>query len=222
MRALVWVLLLSLSATAASVTAQTSRAPLPPDIDAQSQSRLPLILKDTLDQEGRRIFEAINGKDTNTPRLGPPASTMHSLAAAEPYDRLNQLLRSANVIGPQFFEISTLVPAREFNQQYEWTAHERGARRVGVAEEVIDVIKHGRPTTGLPEKEATAIELGRALLRGNRQVQPELFAKMVALFGERGTIEITMVMGDYAMTAMLLNAVNQQLPPDWEPLLPMP
>ena len=41
-------------------------------------------------------------------------------------------------------------------------------------------------------------------------------------YGERGTVEITMVMGDYAMTAMLLNAVNQQLPADWEPLLPMP
>jgi 4-carboxymuconolactone decarboxylase len=202
--------------------AQTTRPPLPRDVDAQSYSRLPLILKESLDEEGRRIFEAINGKDGNTPRLGPPASTMYSLAAAEPYDRLNQLLRSANVIGPQFFEISTLVPAREFNQQYEWTAHERGARRVGVAEEVIDVIKHGRPTSGLPEKEATAIEFGRAMLRGDRQVPPELFAKMVSLFGERGTIEITMVMGDYAMTAMLLNAVNQQLPPDWEPLLPMP
>ena len=25
-----------------------------------------------------------------------------------------------------------------------------------------------------------------------------------------------------AMTAMLLNAVNQQLPSDWEPLLPIP
>jgi 4-carboxymuconolactone decarboxylase len=221
MRTPACILFLAMCA-AAVASAQTSRSPLPPDIDAQSSSRLPLILKDTLDEEDRKIFEAINGKDGNTPRLGPPASTMHSLAAAEPYDRLNQLLRSANVIGPQLFEISTLVPAREFNQQYEWTAHERGARRVGVAEAVIDVIKHDRPTTGLPEKEATAIEFGRAMLRGNRQVPPELFAKMVSLFGERGTIEITMVMGDYAMTAMLLNAVNQQLPPDWEPLLPMP
>lgn len=216
-----WVLLLCLS-LATPAGAQTSRPPLPPDIDPQSYSRLPLISKDSLDEEGRRIFEAINGTEGNTPRLGPPASSMYTLAAAEPYDRLNQLLRSTNVIGPQFFEISTLVPAREFNQQYEWTAHERGARRVGVADEVIDVIKHDRPTTGLPEKEATAIEFGRAMLRGDRQVPPELFAKMVSLFGERGTIEITMVMGDYAMTAMLLNAVNQQLPPTWEPLLPLP
>src|SRR5688572_22329229 len=104
-------MLLLLIAAAAPVAAQ-NRPPLPADVDAQSYSRLPLILKDSLDAEGRRIFEAINGKDGNTPRLGPPASTMHSLAAAEPYDRLNQLLRSANVIGPQFFEISTRAGAR--------------------------------------------------------------------------------------------------------------
>jgi len=220
MKASACVLFLSIGAAALAVAQQSSR-PLPPDIDSQSKSRLPLILKDSLDEEGRRIFEAINGKNGDTPRLGPPASSMYSLAAAEPYDRLNQVLRSANVIGPQFFEISTLVPAREFNQQYEWTAHELGARRAGVAQEVIDVIKLDRPTSGLPEREATAIEFGRALLRGNRQVSPELFAKMVSLFGQRGTIEITMVMGDYAMTAMLLNAVNQQLPPDRDPLLPI-
>lgn len=220
MKAPSWLLLACIS-VALPAGAQPSR-PLPPDVDAQSYSRLPLIRKDSLDQEGRRIFEAINGTSGDTPRLGPPASSLYSLKAAEPYDRLNQLLRSENVIGPQFFEISTLVPAREFNQQYEWTAHELGARRVGVAQEVIDVIKFDRPTSGLPEKEATAIEFGRAMLRGDRQVPPELFAKMVSLFGERGTVEITMVMGDYAMTAMLLNVVNQQLPPSWEPLLPLP
>jgi len=220
MKASACALFLSMCAAALAVAQQSSR-PLPPDIDSQSKSRLPLILKDSLDEEGRRIFEAINGKNGDTPRLGPPASSMYSLAAAEPYDRLNQVLRSANVIGPQFFEISTLVPAREFNQQYEWTAHELGARRAGVAQEVIDVIKLDRPTSGLPEREATAIEFGRAMLRGNRQISPELFAKMVSLFGQRGTIEITMVMGDYAMTAMLLNAVNQQLPPDRDSLLPI-
>jgi 4-carboxymuconolactone decarboxylase len=220
MKASACALFLSMCAAALAVAQQSSR-PLPPDIDSQSKSRLPLILKDSLDEEGRRIFEAINGKNGDMPRLGPPASSMYSLAAAEPYDRLNQVLRSANVIGPQFFEISTLVPAREFNQQYEWTAHELGARRAGVAQEVIDVIKLDRPTSGLPEREATAIEFGRAMLRGNRQISPELFAKMVSLFGQRGTIEITMVMGDYAMTAMLLNAVNQQLPPDRDSLLPI-
>ncbi len=50
-----------------------------------------------------------------------------------------------------------------------------------------------------------------------------MFANMVELFGRQGTVEIIMIMGDYTMTAMLLNAVDQQLTPDrGEPLLPMP
>ena len=201
------------------VFSASAQSPLPPDIDPQSYSRLPLVLKDSLDAEGQRIFEAINGKEGNVPRLGPPASSMYSLPASAPYDELNVRLRKASV-GPQFFEISTLVPAREFNQQYEWSAHEIGARRTGVSQEVVDVIKYDRPVTGLPEKEGTVIEFGRALLRGDRHVPPELFARMVTLFGRQGTIEITMIMGDYTMTAMLLNAVDQHLPPGRQPLLP--
>ena len=203
---------------AAGVSAQSGR-PLPSDIDARSYSRLPLISKNSLDVEGRRVFEAINGKDASVPRLGPPANSMYALAASEPYDRLNQLLRT-NTVGAKFFEISTLVPAREFNQQYEWSGHEAAARRAGVADTVIDVIKHNRPVKGLPEKEATVIEFGRAMLRGDHSVPSPLFARMVRLFGREGTIEITIIMGDYTMTAMLLNAVDQHLPPDREPLLP--
>jgi len=99
-------------------------------------------------------------------------------------------------------------------------SHELGARRAGVADTVIDAIKHDRPVDGLPEKEATVIEFGRSMLRGNHQVPSSLFTKMVRLFGREGTIEITMIMGDYTMTAMLLNAVDQHLPPDREALLP--
>jgi 4-carboxymuconolactone decarboxylase len=200
--------------------AQNGFGPTPSDIDPESYSRLPLILKDSFDEEGRQMFETINGNDTNVPRLGPPASSIYSMAAAEPYDVLNQHLRNINVIGRQFFEISTLVPAREFNQQYEWSGHEVGAQRAGVDQAVIDAIKYDRAVDGLPEKEATVIEFGRSLLRGDRQVPSELFARMVELFGRRGKIEITMVMGDYAMTAMLLNAVDQHLPRGREALLP--
>jgi 4-carboxymuconolactone decarboxylase len=210
---------------AAPADAAANEAPAqsqPPDIDLESYSRLPLIPKSTLDAEGQRIFETINGAATELPRLGPPASSMYTLAAAEPYDILNRRLRDSNVIGRQFFEISTLVPAREFNQQYEWSAHEVGAQRAGVDQAVIDAIKFNRPVDDLPEREATVIEYGRALLRGDRQISSELFQRMVGLFGERGTIEITMVMGDYAMTAMLLNAVDQRLPPEREALLPPP
>ncbi|MDG2089733.1 MAG: hypothetical protein P8J61_01285 [Gammaproteobacteria bacterium] len=206
---------------ASTMFAQTNQMALPSDIDPESFSRMPLILKDSLNEEGQRIFETINGVEGNVPRIGPPNNSMYSIEPSEPYDVMNQLLRRASV-GPQFFEISTLVPAREFNQQYEWTAHELAAQRVGVDQEIIDVIKYNRAVSGLPEREATVIEFGRAMLGGDHQVPSELFAKMVDLFGNQGTIEITMIMGDYTMTAMLLNAVDQHLPPGREALLPMP
>ncbi|MBN4075589.1 MAG: hypothetical protein COA71_13985 [SAR86 cluster bacterium] len=214
------IALLLMASAAAVLSAQTAQAQLPDDIDPMSFSRLPLLLKDTLDAEGQAIFETINGGEGNVPRIGPPNNSMYSIGPSEPFDVLNQRLRRT-IVGREFFEISTLVPAREFNQQYEWTAHEMGAQRAGVDQEVIDVIKFNRPVTDLPEREATVIEFGRMMLRGDHQVSSEMFAKMVDLFGRQGTIEITMIMGDYTMTAMLLNVVDQHLPPDREPLLPM-
>jgi 4-carboxymuconolactone decarboxylase len=222
MKHLIIIALLLFTTVSTGLFAQTSEMALPADIDPLSYSRLPLIYKDSLDAEGQRIFEVINGTEATQARFGPPNNSMYSLEPSEPYDVMNQLLRRASV-GPEFFEISTLVPAREFNQQYEWTAHELAAQRVGVDQSIIDVIKYNRSVAGLPEKEAAVIEFGRAMLRGDHQVPSEMFANMVDLFGHQGTVEIIMIMGDYTMTAMLLNAVDQHLTPDrGEPLLPMP
>jgi hypothetical protein len=52
-------------------------------------------------------------------------------------------------------------------------------------------------------------------------VSPALWAKTVELFGRQGAVEITAIMGDYAMAAVMLTAVDQQLPPGREALLPI-
>ena len=82
-------LLLVVFICAVSVPLRTQSIPLPPDIDPQSYSRLPLIPRAQLDGNGQRIYDAINGKDATVPRLGPPAASMHSVVVAEPYDGLN-------------------------------------------------------------------------------------------------------------------------------------
>jgi len=43
----------------------------------------------------------------------------------------------------------------------------------------------------------------------------------VTLFGKRGAFEITAIMGDYAMAAVMLHAVDQRLAPDHPALLPI-
>ena len=118
-----------------------------------------------------------------------------------------------------YFELSALLAAREFDQQYEWSGHEPAALRAGLEQSVIDVVKFNKDVAGLPEKDATVIRLGRALFRDHK-VSSELWAKTVELFGRQGAVEIVATMGDYVMAGFMLTAVDQQLPADRKPMLP--
>jgi 4-carboxymuconolactone decarboxylase len=143
---------------------------------------------------------------------------MHSPRAAEPIYALNQYLRKT-VAGIRYFEVAALIAAREFDQQYEWSAHEPAALRAGVEQPVVDVIKFNRDIRGIPEKDAALIRLGRAIFRDHKVSSP-VWAQMERLFGRQGAVELTLVMADYAMAGFILTAVDQQLPPDRKPLLP--
>jgi len=199
----------------AAVSAQTVK--LPADLDAKSLSRLPLLSRDQLDAEGQRVYDVIIGKDQPS-RSGPVGAVLYSPAVGEPFELINRAVRKS-VNGTQYFEICTLIAARDFDQQYEWTAHELSAQKAGVDQKVIDAIKFNRPVDGLPEKEATAIRFGRAILQDHK-VSPGLYAKVVELFGKQGMIDLAVTLGDYAMTAIVLTAIDQQLAPDRKPLLP--
>ena len=190
----------------------------PADIHPVSLSRLPPVQRADLDQEGQRIYDALAGAGKTLAPTGPSAVTMYSPKAAEPIYALNQYLRKT-VAGARYFELGALIAAREFDQQYEWSAHEPAAIRAGVEQSIVDAIKFNRDLTGVPEKDATLIRLGRAIFRDHR-VSPDLWARMVQHFGRQGAMEVTMVMADYAMVGFLLTAVDQQLPPDRKPLLP--
>lgn len=190
----------------------------PADIHPQSLSRVPPVQRADLDAEGQRIYDALAGAGKTLAPTGPSAVTMHSPKAAEPIYALNQYLRKT-VAGSRYFEVAALVAAREFDQQYEWSAHEPAALRAGVEQSVIDAIKFNRALTGVPEKDATLIRLGRAIFR-DHTVSSALWAQMEKLFGRQGAIEVTMVMADYAMVGFVLTAVDQQLPADRKPLLP--
>jgi 4-carboxymuconolactone decarboxylase len=178
---------------------------------------VPPVDRASLDAEGQRIYDAIAGGRPLT-RTGPAAVSMYSPKAAEPVQALNQYLRKS-VVGSRFFELSALIAAREIDQQYEWSGHEPAGLKAGLEQAVIDVVKFNRPVTGLSEKDATVILLGRALMRDHK-VSSELWAKTVELFGRQGAVEITLIMGDYVMAGMMLTAVDQQLPAGRPAMLP--
>lgn len=204
-----------------ALNAQSNK--LPADIDPQSYSRLPLLTRGSLDTEGQRVFDAVNGAGAgtaqDTPRMGPSAATLYSPPLSETYDRLNQLVRKT-VAGAAYFEICTLVAAREFDQEYMWGGHEPTAKRAGVSDATIDAIRYNRPVEGLPEKDRVVIQFGRDLIRKHK-LDSALYAKVVELFGKQGAVELAIGLGDYVMTAILLSAVDQRVPPNRVANLPI-
>jgi 4-carboxymuconolactone decarboxylase len=213
-----WSRALGLIAIVASVAVLGAQSKLPSDIHPESLSRLPPVQRDSLDAEGQRVWDMLAGA-RGMPKTGPAPVSMYSPGAAGPIQALNQYLRKT-VAGPRYFELSALIAAREFDQQYEWSGHEPAGLRAGLEQSVIDVVKYHRDVNGLSEKDATVIRLGRALLRDHK-VSSELWAKAVELFGRQGAIEIVATMGDYVMAGLMLTAVDQQLPADRKPLLPV-
>ncbi len=211
-------MLLGLVVIVVSVAVLGGQSGLAPDIHPESLSRVPPVQRDSLDAEGKRVWDIVDG-GRGMPKTGPAPVSMYSPSIAEPIHVLNQNLRKT-VVGSRYFELSALLAAREFDQQYEWSGHEGAGVRAGLDQSVIDAVKFNRDVAGLPEKEATVIRLARALFREHK-VSRELWAKTVEFFGRQGAVEIVATMGDYAMVGFMLTAVDQQLPPDRKPLLPI-
>jgi 4-carboxymuconolactone decarboxylase len=194
----------------------------PPDIDAQSGFRLPLRKREDLDEVGRQHYDRATTPGSTIAGLqGPSGIQLYSLATAQHTRALNRYLRFEAGFSPRVREIAILTTAREMDSQFEWVAHEPEALKEGVDPKVIDVIKHRKSTAGLDETDATVIELGRQLFRDHK-LTSETFAKTKALFGPHKLVELVMLMGNYAGTALLLAAVDMQLHKGHKPLLPIP
>jgi len=198
-----------LAALPAFAQAQT---PLPPDIHPVTLSRLPPVTPEDLDEEGRRLLAA---RTNFTPGPGPTHVTVYS-----PRERsIGVPTGTDSPVGPRYFQLAVLIAAREIDQQYEWSAHEPAGLRQGLEQSVIDVVKYDRDVAGLSDKDAMVITFGRTLLR-EHGVSSELWQKMVSHFGRQHTVDIMSIMGDYIRVGIMLNAVDQHLPPTREALLP--
>ena len=196
---------------------------LPDDVDPESRSRLPLVKREDLDEQGQRFYDAVVSPHSRTlvGLRGPSGIWLHSPRLGEHQRAANQYLRYDTGLERRLTELAILVTAREIDSQFEWTAHEPAALRDGLAPEIIDIVKHRKPVAGLGVTEALIVDFGRELFR-EKKVRPETFAQAVKLLGYRGVVDLAALMASYAMTAVIFNAVDQHLRPDQEPLLPTP
>ena len=192
--------------------AEEYAASLPKDIYPDSRSRIPLIKREDLDEEGKKVYDdRVSPNTTSLAGLqGPGGLRLHG----------SRDIRETGV-DRRLQELARLVVSREMDQAFEWTVHEPVALKEGLEPAIIDIVRYRKTLTGVGEKEAAIIQLGREVF-GKHKVSSETFARALKQLGEKNLIDLCFLMGSYVTTAVLLTAVDLHLPYDRKALLPIP
>lgn len=188
------------------------------------------VKREALDADGQKLYDSVVNATTPYGRAlpAPIGMWMHSPKMAEHVLPLYMYLRFGGDSGDAIYfpvrlvELAILVAAREINSQYQWTSHEPTALKVGLEQQVIDVVKYRKGLDGLGEKEAAIVAFGRELFR-DRRVSTPTFTKAQQLFGTAGVTDLAGLMAFYEFLYLSSNAAfDLQMGADEKPLLPLP
>lgn len=120
-------------------------------------------------------------------------------------------IRYHGALGDAEREIAILLVGRSWSADFEFYAHERVARRIGVADDVIAALAAGERPTLTDGRQRAVFELTTELLDSGRLDDPT-YRRAVEVLGERDVIELVILIGYYTMLAQLLNAFDVGLP----------
>lgn len=190
-------------------------------------SRLPLIPENQLDDNQRKLHEALtSGMRAKAPRKfplenedgslnGPFNPMLYRPGLGQYVQELGHQLRFRSQLSPQLREIAILTTGQHWRSNYEWFAHNIIALKEGVSEEAIAAIKDGRAPDD-NEDWALAHRLVSEFLKTAR-VSEETYKAAISKFGEGATVELTILAGYYCIISGLLNVFEVDMPPGEEP-----
>ena len=143
--------------------------------------------------------------------FGPFVPLLRSPELMRRVQKTGEYLRYASALPPRLSEFVILIVSRWWSQGFEWHVHSKIAVEVGVAEETIEAISEGRRPPAMTPEEEIVYDFCTEL-HVNHAVSDASYAKMLALFGERGVIDLTGLCGYYGLLAMVMNVARTPVP----------
>ena len=148
---------------------------------------------------------------------GPFSMLLHSPKLAERMLGLVTFFRDESIVEPKLRSVAILTAVREREAAYVWAAQVAAARRNGVREEVIDLLRaKGDPRT-LPAEEREIVTYTRQLMRTNRADQA-VFDALKNRYGVQWLVELTAAANYFALLSGVVNAFEVAAPADGDKL----
>jgi len=177
-------------------------------------ARIPLATHDSVPDEQREVFDALVQQRGNVPNAGPLAIMINVPELMRRGEDFRGYLRGDDSCLPlKIRELAMILTARELDCQFIWNAHAALARKAGVRGDIVDHLRDQKELTGLTPDETAVVKYGREFFRTHR-VSQATFDTALAQFGVRGLVELTNLMGYYALLAFNVNAFGVELPPE--------
>ena len=148
---------------------------------------------------------------------GPFSMLLHSPQLAERVLPLVTFFRDESIVEAKLRSVAILTAARERAADYVWAAQVAQARRNGVREEVIDLIRAQGDPGKLSAEEREIATYTRQLMRTNR-VDQATFDALKNRHGAQWLVELTAVANYFAMLSGVVNAFEVAAPPDGDKL----
>ena len=148
---------------------------------------------------------------------GPFSMLLHSPKLAERVLGLVTFFRDESVVDPKLRSVGILSAVREREAAYVWAAQVGAARRNGVSDEVIDLIRAKGDPGKLGAEEREIVTYVRQLMRTNR-VDQATFDALQKRFGVQWLVEMTAAANYFAMLCGVVNAFEVAAPADGDKL----
>ncbi len=148
---------------------------------------------------------------------GPFSMLLHSPKLAERILPLVTFFRDESVVDAKLRSIAILSAVREREAAYVWAAQVGAARRNGLGEEVIDLLRAKGDPGKLPAEERDIVTYVRQLMRTNR-VDQALFDALKNRHDAQWMVELTAAANYFAMLSGIVNAFEVAAPPDGDKL----
>lgn len=173
--------------------------------------RMPPLTVETMTVEQQQAAETFKSLRGGQPVFGPFVPFHRSPDLMLRVAPIGDYMRYRTILGAKLAEMSILLVARAWDQDVEYAIHGPIAAREGVPTEVITAISEGRrPSRMAPDEEL--IHDAVTEFQRIRTLSDTTYARVVAMFGEQGVVDLIGLIGYYGMLAGILNVARTAVP----------